>query len=468
MASVRVVSTVGSDWYGFVTSSAAGGGGHTQPLVSSDGGSARVPAGHAHGKVTLFRYNAERVTGWSTRFFAVVTGKPVSAVESGGGLHFDGKLAGISVVSTTTSTTLVDVTGKVRELLMSDYKRLGAAYKMALADSRVVLTDVDRRFVHAYMVECELPPDFRVPCCAVGWPQMGGLKHVARRDVLAEFGCALAAAKTMTHFVEVAGMAADDVALVQRCLFVCALRMYCGKHPVKDEDVDDRSLGCLKLYTNMDCDDMVLSACAMFYRLKEYAAKTSVWSIGDENLFSAEMVIRRCLPTMSAMYACQGLVDLRTGSGSLSGHVWGCIALKGGGYLHAECTDCVSPTPDDRVHAFFKRRVGTVGLGRASLSRYVHVCAVYSRDGMWVPRVGGARDVSPAYADVLAGKAGAFTPICPGVSLLPSTATYIDGMRHSPSEADLQFIVKGGCPHTCTPTGGGKYDTVLPFCHWRK
>ena len=55
----------------------------------------------------------------------------------------------------------------------------------------------------------------------------------------------------------------------KECLFVLALRVFAGEYPPCPETIDDRHLRYLKLSTNGDCDDMAITACSFFKKMKD-------------------------------------------------------------------------------------------------------------------------------------------------------------------------------------------------------
>ena len=354
-----------------------------------------------------------------------------------------------SVVST--SLLLDDLTSATERLLAQDHSNLCAKFVDEIDKRQIKISRARMRYVHRYMVECELPKSFHVPCCAIGWPQMRSLDKLSKKEALAAFGVSLKVAKVMVGFREEEALKAcqggplhQDIA---EKLFVCALRVYSGVYPDGNEDIDDRSLGCLKLYTNSDCDDMCITLCAFFNRLKTISEGEPFVTAPN---FDMTTILGCCLPLMTQIVACQGIVSAAVANPRAAvagkGHVWCTIIKKNAPWLHVESTRCVNchRASDTQGQIFFGEYVSgvedEVGLSVFDVVRYKDVCAVYTDVGMWVPVKKGTNVGGVCYADLLSGVAGLPTPVLPSAQLSPGTDMAVNTLRHKPTHAQLAFV----------------------------
>jgi len=374
-----------------------------------------------------------------------------------GTLHPGGPKGALSKIShgrfavVSRSLLLEDVTAATGRLLAQDHRDLCAKFVGEINLREINIARERMKYVHRYMVECELPKSFHVPCCAVGWPQMRSLDNLSDKEALFAFASSLQVAKVIVGFREDEALEAcqggrlhQDIA---EKLFVCALRVYAGVYPDGNEDIDDRSLGCLKLYTNSDCDDMCITVCAFFNRLKTMStAEPGVAGSG----FDAPVILACCLPVMIKIVACQGIVSSSVANPRAGipgkGHVWCTIVKKDGPWLHVESTRCVSChcASDTGGQRFFGSYVpgvaDEVGLSVFEVGRYNDVCAVYTDTGMWVPVKPGTKVGGVCYSDLITGVVGWPTPILPSARLSPGSDMAVNVLRHRPTHSQIAMV----------------------------
>lgn len=477
-------------WYGMVTQVGRG------TSVIGPGAVARVLPGLF--KITVFRIRAARAFPVRTVFLEA------SAAPAAGGASRAVSAGPLTI--TPAAGRLEDVTQRVKDGLRAEYARLHRVYTKALADHGIYIPRSRSPFIHEYMVECELPANFRVPCFAGGWPQMANLSAVTDTEAMGAFVAALGIAKVVTGFREGAAAAAarGSAALlrqIQEALFVCTLRVYAGVYPDGQEAVDDRSLGCLKLYTNSDCDDMSLTAAAFFDRLGGLPASPSGGGFGPTDVLG----VRR---RMGRIFACQGMVDSATANPllkvwsfitpPLAGHVWCVIERKDGGWLHAECTRCVGchADPEPGLYDCFAPYPGDLlderGLSVLQTERYRVLCVMYDKVGMWIPcepaaAPGARRRAGVAYADFLGGRCGEPEYVMGADhALAGETGAAINGLRHRLSHRQIAQIVAAspdafrsrmtpmpggtGCPpgmvFGAPRAGQARCDLAMPCAPW--
>ena len=420
--------------------------------VIGPGTAARVSPGLA--KVTVFVIGAARTTPLSTVFLEVSADPGAEGPQA---------VVADTLTLTPDAGRLEVVTRRVRASLRLEYSRLRSEYEQALKDHHIHIPRSRSPLIHEYMVECELPTGFRVPCFAGGWPQMVNLSAVTDAEVMAAFVASLAIAKSITEFQETAAMLASDgnpplLRQLRETLFVCTLRVYAGVYPDGKEDVDDRSLGCLKLYTNSDCDDMSLTAAAFFNRLGKLPPLPAPVGVG----FGPKDVLgERC--RMKRIFACQGMVDSATASplerglskfvAATPGHVWCVIERTDGRWLHAECTRCVGchAYPEPGLYECFcpypDGLLDERGLSVLQPERYKVLCVAYDEVGMWIPCEPAAagtrwRNAGVAYVDFLAGRAGEPEYVMGAEhSLRGEACLAINGLRHRLSHRQIAKIV---------------------------
>jgi len=384
---------------------------------------------------------------------------------------------------------VVEHTAEVGTALRADGRRLKAEFVRQTRRQGITIPSSVAGFVHRDMVECELPRDFRVPCCATGWPQMNGLSAVTPQEAHESFRRCLQLAKCATGFREQpAIMLAREpgtamVVSICETLFVCAMRMYAGVYPAGKEDIDDRSMGCLKLYTNSDCDDLAITVASFFNRLKAIWLRNPCPGGAAAVPFSWRHVLATALPRMADIFACQGHVATATAnpntifaslwSAKTSGHVWCAIRRVDGTWMHVECTRCVGchTVREEDTSVYFQAYAHTAdesGLAACDPGRYKKVCAVYSHEFMWLPLVGGSKTAGVRYGDLLAGLCG--EPVAAVVGgahrMSPEVQRHIDLLRHRPSHAQLEQVTKEA-PEAFLRMRGNLMPQALDLNHFR-
>ena len=455
--------------YGFITGETIGTACLTEGVHSSLAGE---KVGDVF-KVTVFAFESNRhfVVPVFTRFLRVV------GFSGGTSLQVKGHRLW------STGVSFLDITRAVGKELSAAYAACRKFSSARMSSLKLVPTAEARPYVHNYMNECDLDLDWKVPC-VVGWPQMNGMKNVVVGDVVGSFIACVRFSKAVIGFrgdrVDVKN--GKELSFALDTLFVCALRVYAGVYPDGPERVDDRSLGCLKLNTNSDCDDMCITASAFFNRLlcDDVAAEmTRRRCAGGGGAFSWAAVLSHGRAAFAEVWCVQGLVKSSVAvpgkkgetSGALwvektGGHVWCVLKRPDGTYAHLECTRCVASAPrdgeDDADGDWFVRHPDCVddelGLARAVLGRYKTACAMYSSSAMMLPHMPGGVDVGVSYEDFFWGRAVVTVLVCddgaPGVAAgvrqrmeaaVGTTLETLNGLRHCPSYAALRRAV-GVCP----------------------
>ncbi len=503
----------GGGTYGFITGEATG-------TACLRAGVCVSLAGERVGgvfKVTVFLFEDHRhfVVPLFTRFLRIV------ALSGGSTLEVEGQRL------RSTGVSFEDVTRKVGKDLAEAHAACFAYAQARLLSLKLSPTAEARPFVHTYMSECELPldpnPSWKVPCIA-GWPQMNGLKNVAAGDIVGSFVTSVCLAKAIIGFIpgRVDLKNPKELSCALDTLFVCALRVYAGVYPDGPERIDDRSLGCLKLNTNSDCDDMCITSAAFFNRLMcddvAIAVATTPPRVG---VFSWAAVLSHGRAAFTEVWCVQGLVrssvavpgkDTTTGAlwvEKAGGHVWCVLKRRDGTFAHLECTRCVAAAPrqgeDDPETDWFLRHPSIddeLGLAAAELGRYKTACAVYSATATMVPHLRGEGSVGVSYEDFFCGRAVVTPLVCDppaaGVNAhvvermqraVDTTLVMLNGLRHCPSYAAIRqavdacpgWFVAGHLPTVCDskivgPKEGVAYGhvgagstcqyTIAPCCAW--
>ena len=378
-----------------------------------------------------------------------------------------GETASVDVINgkfsvVTHGCALFDVTTDVGKAVAEHRVKCDAYFKLRLRELDLTQTSTSRPYVHTYMLESELPPDWRGSCIA-GWPQMDCLSGLTAGEAAQSFERCLHVAKMITCFNSKIALRGDRDAAQSKLdlenLFVSALRVYCGIYPDGIETIDDRSLGCLKLCTNSDCDDMSITAAAFFNRLKRGDC-TGLLPVGDA--VGARAVLTHALDTYTSVYCVQGLVQTSVAvphamnwlwSRKTGGHVWCMLRRKNGSFSHMECTRCVaSGVCAGKLGCFGthpRSQALECGLADCDTSRYEIACAAYTTDSMILPVQERAmfrgKTVGVAYVDlvnnhckqevVVSKDSSTAAPVSSGLCGL------VDQLRHRPSHAELERAV---------------------------
>jgi len=405
-------------------------------------------------KLTVFGYEAgmRRAVPIGTAFMKVG--------QAGHGQQSRVKIINGKFTVVTRNCELHDVTGDVGKAVAEHQTRCEAYFKLRLRELELTQTSTSRPYVHTYMLESELPLDWRVSCIR-GWPQMDSLSGLTADEAARSFEKCLHVAKRITCFdTEVALRDAENTwQSNSENLFVSAMRVYSGVYPDGTETIDDRSLGCLKLCTNSDCDDMSITVAAFFNRLKRGDC-TSLLAVGD--LFGAHSVLTHALDTYTSVYCVQGLVQTSVAvpramnwlwSRKTGGHVWCMLRRTNGTFSHMECTRCVaSSVCNGELDCFGDHPQSESlekGLAKCDASRYEIACAAYTTDSMILPVHGpttfGGKTVGVAYTDFANNQcAQAVVVSADAATLAPVSGDLgdlIDRLRHRPSHAQLERAV---------------------------
>ena len=209
----------------------------------------------------------------------------------------------------------------------------------------------------------------------------------------------------------------------RECLFVLALRVYAGEYPPCPEEIDDRHLRYLKLNTNGDCDDMAITVCSFFKKLKDSTdvVEQELRARDDDDDFSAAGIFS-LIRGYKVCYVAMGEVCLSVGTASrqcaaspsvMCGHVWCMIervenkptfepsVVSAGNsgrprYLHVECTRFTFCHRESLVNEawypenlFVKRSEastdhGSYGVSDFDPQKYTQLCALYTHNQMYL------------------------------------------------------------------------------------
>ena len=435
---------------------------HTACLLPNEPlGFERVPS---FIKLTIFGFDAteRRVVPIGTSFLAVRDSGDNRVAVFGG--KFEIVVRGCLVV---------DVTDDVGDSIDEHQRHCSAYFDSRLREMKAMPTAVSRPYVHTYMLECEVPLKWRVPCIG-GWPQMDSLSAMPTREVVDGFERCVHVAKAITGFdAQLARSCSTEGVTTHRILenlFVSAMRVYAGVYPDGVENIDDRSLGCLKLCTNSDCDDMSITVAAFFNRLKR---GDCVPLVKSDDAFGPHAVLSHALSAFEEVWCVQGLVQTSVAvprpmnwlwKRKTSGHVWCMLKRTDGAFSHLECTRCVAVGPRSgdgdcvetggcfREHSSSQRM--ECGLAECDVSRYTMACAAYTVNSMILPisRTSGMRSdaVGVDYADLLSGACRTAMVLTPRSSIARPPAGghvwLIDKLRHRPTHAHLAKAVRHA-PH---------------------
>ena len=408
-------------------------------------------------KLTVFGYDVavRRAVPIGTAFLEV--GQTVHGDEA------SVNVIGDKFVVVTHGCKLLDVTTDVGMAVAEHRVKCDAYFKSRLGELELSQTSTSRPYVHTYMLESELPPGWRVACIA-GWPQMDSLSGLTANEAARSFAKCLHVAKMITCFDS--EVALRDVGNARQTnlenLFVSAMRVYCGVYPDGVELVDDRSLGCLKLCTNSDCDDMSITVAAFFNRLKRGDC-TRLLPV--EGSFGAHAVLTYALNAYTSVYCVQGLVQTSVAvphamnmnwlwSRKTGGHVWCMLKRKDGSFSHMECTRCVASSAAcrDKLGCFGEHpRSESLekGLAECDASRYEIACVAYTKDTMVLPvrnsTMFSGKTVGVAYTDLINNQCEQEVVVSAASATPVPTANrlcgLIDQLRHRPSHAQLERAV---------------------------
>ena len=343
------------------------------------------------------------------------------------------------------------------------------------------------QYVHRRMMDGEFPPGTYVPSVE-GYSQTTSLNNMGENATRHAWAQCVAIAKVVTGFDETC---VKHVVPTQECLFICALRIIAGHYPPQPEDADDRVIRHMRMYTNTDCDDMMVTCAALFHRMQSID-----WS-PHAGAFEPEGLAFSCMREFVDVRCCIGMVDLAVGNPnatgeSLIGHVWGCVVRHDGTALHVESTrttQCHAGEPS----ALYGKGVfvtGPSGRGCEATMQVLHadryklLCSVFTATSTMV--VCSGRSVGCAYTDYIAGK-------CQEIPLPTdgSMDTELDAYRHQPCAGcmiavheavpvSMQICKQGAgcaevnCPLSC-PAGQGfgrpsPHSTslvkVMPSLYW--
>lgn len=432
--------------FGWLTAVGEEGGCTATNAVFPGGVGVPLPLGEA--KLSVFKCDAatRRVKPDATVFFTVA-GSPDDSAPTTitvGGYVLECK-----------NHSLRDFTAEVVDALASHVKECRRAWYAGLKILKFSLQSPVSLYLHMSMQEAELPAGVVASCCYSGWPQLHALSRLPEDEVRAAFGAAVGVVKHVTCFDAgvASGMDGVGAARVRQTLFACALRVYAGVYPAGKEDVDDRSLGCLKLCTNSDCDDMAITSGAFFNRL--FALRETLATPTGRDGFSSGAILAEGLHAFVGVVCCQGTVSPATAvprslrglwQVSKKGHVWCMLERRGGGFAHLECTRCVDCHVDGvgiaecfKPHPTNEER--EQGLAVCDVDRYHMVSAVYSATGMRVPVESGSSVVGALYAHILSGDAKLVdVATAGGVPAVPAMVEKMDALRHAPTHDMLSKI----------------------------
>ena len=294
------------------------------------------------------------------------------------------------------------------------------------------------QYVHRRMMDGEFPPGVYMPSVE-GYSQMDSLSNLGDYATRHAWSQCVAVAKLVTGFD---ASRVTNAALAQECLFVCALRVIAGHYPPRPEDADDRCIRHMRLYTNTDCDDMMVTCGALFRRMQRVS-----WS-SRAGPFEPEGLGQLCVKQLEDVECCMGLVDMAVGNPNKSGeeligHVWGCIRKKDGTRLHVESTrttQCHSGSPDTLYGpGVFCTAPGTKqcesSLQVLDVARYRLVCSLYTVSSTAV--VCTKSSIGCAYGVLLRGGAR--------VMQIPTTGSMdaeLDAYRHRPCAGCILVVQK--------------------------
>jgi hypothetical protein len=203
-------------------------------------------------------------------------------------------------------------------------------------------------------------------------------------------------------------------------LVVVTLTVFAGNYPLVAESRDDRGLGAIKLDLNRDCDDMAITACAVFNRMKQAPA-------GEGTLAS---LIHAHLHTFveAATIVCEanGKVSVPgQPEGTPTGHVCAVLCRESGqhmlrGGLIVESTRPSSPfelpldtymTGTERAFSrptYAPTDEGIMAVKPLIVAQYIELFMIHTRDTSYVCVAEGALGAS--LEDMLSG-AGTALPI---------------------------------------------------------
>jgi len=162
-------------------------------------------------------------------------------------------------VTTTGPVAAEDITG---QLVAEQYEAvMDAAACLERATAPFVVSAGARKYLAAAFVESDWVYESKYVLSPAlgGWPQLGRIRF----DPAVYWPRAVAVA---CHLLvpNVGGILAGCPDAVLDVLLVATITAFCGNYPLRPESRDDRGVGALKLDLNRDCDDMAISAAAVF------------------------------------------------------------------------------------------------------------------------------------------------------------------------------------------------------------
>tara|TARA_B100000795_G_scaffold268770_1_gene256462 strand:+ start:1740 stop:3416 length:1677 start_codon:yes stop_codon:yes gene_type:complete len=199
-------------------------------------------------------------------------GSCVVAVSSGPATTLEVAVSPTTKVKVVCTHRVRDVTSTRHNEQDECARKAAVSYKNWLRHVELKFVDTSKAYCPPQMVEVEwaFGGSFAKAPALSGWPQLGRLSFDPLiywpRAVM--YACMLTGAD-VDAIINTQPGTIDHA--VGRVLLSSTLTAYSGNYPSIPETVDDRSLGGIKLGLNRDCDDMAISACAVFNYMKSLA-----------------------------------------------------------------------------------------------------------------------------------------------------------------------------------------------------
>lgn len=160
----------------------------------------------------------------------------------------------------TADCTLTDCSSAWRQHQLAHARACENGLLNFITSHKINLKGDTHCYIAPAMTQCDYTHGSSLARCGAlgGWPQLTRISFTPQIYWVRAVAYALAlTAANLDGLLDPAGNVN-----AYRVLCVSALTAFAGNYPERAESTDDRSLGCMKLDTNRDCDDMAMTVAA--------------------------------------------------------------------------------------------------------------------------------------------------------------------------------------------------------------